>query len=140
MKNLTNKLIVILLLTLFQLSNLRAQDAEVTKLAKQFCHSTNNFYYFKDDKKLSSKVTLPLSQIFDYQEATYFISGVRKTIMLIPNASIEKAVEKASKYFEQEKKYTFAVRGQSRTMFIDDKPVYRFYPYKNAIVFEIFEN
>ena len=134
------KLIVIaLILTLFFEDSISAQDSEVITIAKQFCLSTNDFFYFETDQNLNEKVEISLSQIFDYKEAAYFLSTGTKTIMILPLGTLEGNLLKAAKHFEQAGKYTFAVRGQSRTMFIENKPIYRFYPYRDAIVFEVFD-
>jgi len=130
---------IILVLIFFLKGFVMAQNKEVVTIAKQFCHSTTDFFYFETDERLDEKVKLLLSEVFDYHQGTYFISTGTKTIMILPSGSTEDNLSKAAKYFEQTNKYTFAVRGQSRTMFIDNKPIYRFYPYKNTIVFEIFD-
>ena len=132
------KIISTSLLVCFCINAITAQDKEVIKTAKQFCHATSNFFYFKNDETLKTKFEINLSEIFDYEEGTYFVTGGKKTILIIPIGTIEKNLEKAYNYFGEEGIYTFAAKGQSKTVMKDDKAIYRFYPYKNTIVFEQF--
>lgn len=133
------RIILISVLFVFQVNGIFSQKKEVITIAKQFCHATNDFFYFTNDETLKTRAAIELSKIFDYQEGTYFVSAGIKTIMILPVDSLDYSLQRAASYFEKSGEYTFAVRGKSRSMMKEGRAVYRFYPYKNAIIFEIFD-